>query len=191
MGLRIKPLHCPDQSTSRKKRRNKLNTLEKVFRQNPLTIYHNLDLKSAWSVHQETASAEVWYIQMSPTTLINIFGCWLRWETLLGAWWWWWWSLVRSWCDRGVPWAHMTTSYPLTSDHWLWAHLTLLTISSYGHPRHSQLYHSQLQLEKAFQWQAHIAHSMAYHLWMCNVNGILDYKSDLWLYSDISALYMT
>ena len=130
---------------------------------------------------KKKASAEVWYIYMSPATLINISRLWLHWKTLLGAKWWWWWSLVRSWCDRGVPWAHMTTSYPLTSDHWLWAHLTLLTISSYGHPRHSWLYHSQLQLEKAFQWQAHIAHSMAYHLWMCNVNGILDYKSDLWL----------
>ena len=103
---------------------------------------------------------------MSPATLINISRLWLHWKTLLGAKWWWWWSLVRSWCDRGVPWAHMTTSYPLTSDHWLWAHLTLLTISSYSHPRHSQLYHTQLQLEKAFQWHAHIAHSMACHLWM-------------------------
>ena len=167
--------------------------LTKVFRQNLLTIYHKLDFKSACSVHQETASAEVWYIHMSPATLINISRLWLHWKTLLGAKWWWWWSLVRSWCDRGVPWAHMTTSYPLTSDHWLWAHLTLLTISSYG--QWSSLsflpFHSQPQLEKAFQWHAHIAHSMAYHLWMCNVNGILDYKSDLWLYSDISALYMT
>ena len=46
--------------------------LTKVFRQNLLTIYHNLDFKSACSVHQETASAEVWYIHMSPATLINI-----------------------------------------------------------------------------------------------------------------------
>ena len=148
--------------------------LTKVFRQNLLTIYHNLDFKSVWSVHQGTANAEVWYIHMSPATLINIFRLWLHWKHYSGHngggghW-----SLVRSWCDRGVPWAHMTTSYPLTSDHWLWAHLTLLTISSYGHPRHSQL-----QLEKAFQWHAHIAHSMAYHLWMCNENGILDSKSD-------------
>ena len=29
MGLRIKPLHCPDQSTSMKNRRNELNTLDK------------------------------------------------------------------------------------------------------------------------------------------------------------------